>query len=52
MLSLVVAKGFISRLLRNENIHGHLKRHHWRATIILAGVAAKVLAGGEKSEAA
>ncbi|PFH27397.1 plasmid partitioning protein RepB C-terminal domain-containing protein [Burkholderia sp. JKS000303] len=28
MLSLVVAKGFISRLLRNENIHGHLKRYH------------------------
>jgi len=28
MLSLVVAKGFMSRVLRNENIHGHLKRHH------------------------
>lgn len=28
MLSLVVAKGFMSRLLRNENIHGHLRRHH------------------------
>jgi hypothetical protein len=28
MLSLVVAKGFITRLLRNENIHGHLKRYH------------------------
>jgi ParB-like chromosome segregation protein Spo0J len=28
MLSLVVAKGFISRLLRNENIRRHLQRHH------------------------
>jgi ParB-like chromosome segregation protein Spo0J len=28
MLSLVVAKGFMSRLLRNENIQGHLKRYH------------------------
>jgi ParB-like chromosome segregation protein Spo0J len=28
MLSLVVAKSFMARLLRNENIHGHLKRHH------------------------
>jgi hypothetical protein len=28
MLSLVVTNGFIARLLRNENIHGHLKRHH------------------------
>lgn len=28
MLSLVVAKGFVARLLRNENIHGHLKRYH------------------------
>ncbi|MFC5431569.1 plasmid partitioning protein RepB C-terminal domain-containing protein [Paraburkholderia denitrificans] len=37
MLSLVVAKGFMSRLLRNENIHGHLKRHHKDS---LASVAA------------
>jgi len=28
MLSLVVAKSFMARLLRNENIQGHLKRHH------------------------
>ena len=28
MLSLVVAKGFINRLLRNENIRLHLHRHH------------------------
>ncbi|MBU9275718.1 ParB N-terminal domain-containing protein [Burkholderia gladioli] len=28
MLALVVAKGFMSRLLRNNNIHGHLKRYH------------------------
>lgn len=28
MLSLVVAKGFMSRLLRNENICEHLKRYH------------------------
>lgn len=28
MLSLVVAKGFISRLFRNENIRRHLQRHH------------------------
>jgi hypothetical protein len=28
MLSLVVAKGFTTRLLRNEAIHEHLKRHH------------------------
>ena len=28
MLSLVVAKGFIIRLLRNENIRSHLKRYH------------------------
>jgi len=28
MLSLVVAKGFINRLLRNENIRRHLHRHH------------------------
>ncbi|PTR03807.1 ParB-like nuclease family protein [Paraburkholderia sp. GV068] len=28
MLSLVVAKSFMVRLLRNENIQGHLKRHH------------------------
>ncbi|VVD29249.1 ParB/RepB/Spo0J family partition protein [Paraburkholderia dioscoreae] len=28
MLSLVVAKGFMNRLLRNENIRGHLRRHH------------------------
>jgi hypothetical protein len=28
MLSLVVAKGFMSRLLRNENIYEHLKRYH------------------------
>lgn len=28
MLSLVVAKGFIARLLRNENIHSHLRRYH------------------------
>lgn len=28
MLSLVVAKGFITRLLRNEQIHRHLKRYH------------------------
>lgn len=28
MLSLVVAKSFMARLLRNENIHGHLRRHH------------------------
>lgn len=28
MLSLVVAKGFIIRLLRNENIHRHLTRYH------------------------
>lgn len=28
MLSLVVAKGFVARLLRNKNIHGHLTRHH------------------------
>ncbi|TCK95595.1 plasmid partitioning protein RepB C-terminal domain-containing protein [Paraburkholderia sp. BL9I2N2] len=28
MLSLVVAKSFMARLLRNDNIHGHLRRHH------------------------
>ncbi|MFS2117624.1 plasmid partitioning protein RepB C-terminal domain-containing protein, partial [Herbaspirillum frisingense] len=28
MLSLVVAKGFINRLLRNENIRRHLQRHY------------------------
>ena len=28
MLSLVVAKGYMARLLRNETIHNHLKRHH------------------------
>ncbi|MDN8037872.1 hypothetical protein [Burkholderia vietnamiensis] len=28
MLSLVVAKGFLARLLRNENIYVHLKRYH------------------------
>lgn len=28
MLSLVVAKGFITRLLRNENIRSHLQRYH------------------------
>lgn len=28
MLSLVVAKGFITRLLSNENIRSHLKRYH------------------------
>lgn len=28
MLSLVVAKGFVTRLLRNENIHAYLKRYH------------------------
>jgi len=28
MLSLVVAKGYIARLLRNENIHKYLTRHH------------------------
>lgn len=28
MLSLVVAKGFITRLLRNENIHSHLRQYH------------------------
>ncbi|VVD99707.1 Nucleoid occlusion protein [Pandoraea anhela] len=28
MLSLVVAKSFMARLLRNENIHGHLKHYH------------------------
>ncbi|WP_158248680.1 hypothetical protein [Chromobacterium sinusclupearum] len=28
MLVLVVAKGYISRLMRNEAISGYLKRHH------------------------
>lgn len=28
MLSLVVAKGYMARLLRNETIHNYLKRHH------------------------
>ena len=28
MLSLVVAKSFMARLLRNDNIQGHLRRHH------------------------
>ncbi|OSO81126.1 plasmid partitioning protein RepB C-terminal domain-containing protein [Burkholderia pseudomallei] len=28
MLSLVVAKSFMARLLRNDNIHGHLRRYH------------------------
>jgi hypothetical protein len=28
MLTLVVAKGFTTRLLRNETIHEHLRRHH------------------------
>ena len=28
MLSLVVVKSFMARLLRNDNIQGHLRRHH------------------------
>ena len=28
MLTLVIAKSFMTRLLRNENIQSHLKRHH------------------------
>lgn len=28
MLTLVVAKSFMTRLLRNEAVHAHLKRHH------------------------
>jgi RepB plasmid partitioning protein len=27
-LALVVAKGYIARLLRNENINSHMRRHH------------------------
>ncbi|MGS1004390.1 plasmid partitioning protein RepB C-terminal domain-containing protein [Burkholderia glumae] len=28
MLALIVAKGYMTRLLRNENIQGHLRRYH------------------------
>jgi len=50
MLALVVAKGFMSRLLRNENIHGHLKRYHGDLLESLVSTMAAIAADNRASE--
>lgn len=50
MLALVVAKGFMSRLLRNETIHGHLKRYHGDLLESLVSTMAAIAADNRASE--
>lgn len=50
MLSLVVAKGFTNRLLRNENIHGHLQRHHPDLLASLVGAMEAIAADNRTPE--
>lgn len=50
MLSLVIAKGFTNRLLRNENIHGHLERHHPELLATLLTTIEEIAADNRMSE--
>jgi ParB-like chromosome segregation protein Spo0J len=50
MLSLVVAKSFVARLLRNENIHGYLKRHHGDLLASLVSTIDSIAADNRVSE--
>ncbi|WP_109483451.1 plasmid partitioning protein RepB C-terminal domain-containing protein [Paraburkholderia sp. C35] len=50
MLSLVVAKSFMARLLRNENIHGHLKRYHGDLLTSLVATMNSIAADNRVSE--
>jgi hypothetical protein len=50
MLSLVVAKGFTTRLLRNENVHGHLRRHHPDLLASLLGAMEAIAADNRTPE--
>ncbi|ASL44672.1 hypothetical protein bAD24_I14400 [Burkholderia sp. AD24] len=50
MLSLVVAKSFMARLLRNENIQGHLKRHHGDLLASLVSTMDAIAADNRVSE--
>jgi ParB-like chromosome segregation protein Spo0J len=50
MLSLVVAKGFTTRLLRNANIHGHLQRHHSDLLASLVGAMEAIAADNRAPE--
>jgi hypothetical protein len=50
MLSLVVAKSFMARLLRNENIQGHLKRHHGDLLASLISTMDSIAADNRVSE--
>ncbi|MBB3256227.1 ParB-like chromosome segregation protein Spo0J [Paraburkholderia bannensis] len=50
MLSLVVAKGFITRLLRNENIHAHLRQYHEDLLTSLTTTLESIAADNRASE--
>ncbi|WP_244827104.1 plasmid partitioning protein RepB C-terminal domain-containing protein [Caballeronia sp. TF1N1] len=50
MISLVVAKSFVARLLRNETIHAHLQRHHSESLLSLVTTLEAIAADNRAGE--